>query len=343
MFCRCQIIPDAILERLARDSRLSAEQRKNFADTALIDAQIRQLRVQAGKLTAVALSLRQVAAVAAAAPAITVADCHHGQSLPGTPVPNPERSVDGTVKRAAVETKAVADFFRSVFGRNSIDNAGMTMSSSVHYGANYNNAFWNGSRMTYGDGDGNIFIDFTKSTDVIAHELTHGVTQFSLQLAYTNQAGGLNESVSDVFGSMFRQWRAGHDIKQADWLIGNDIMGPGAVARGFTCLRDMSDPGAKHCLAPQPSRFADFAPGMDPHLSSGIPNLAFCLAAKAIGGKSWEKAGQIWYKALTGFPPRPSMTMKSFAKRTRQLATQMYPGDAAVAHAVDAGWTAVGL
>src|SRR3954454_10806175 len=251
MFCRCQIIPDAVLERLARDSRLSAEQRKNFADPALIDAQIRQLRVQAGKLSAGALSSRQVAAVAAAAPAITVADCHHGQSLPGTPVPNPERSVDGTVKRAVVETKAVADFFRSVFGRNSIDNAGMTMSSSVHYGANYNNAFWNGSRMTYGDGDGNIFIDFTKSTDVIAHELTHGVTQFSLQLAYTNQAGGLNESVSDVFGSMFRQWRAGHDIKQADWLIGNDIMGPGAVARGFTCLRDMSDPGAKHCLAPQ--------------------------------------------------------------------------------------------
>src|SRR3954454_19418450 len=114
MFCRCQIIPDAVLERLARDSRLSAEQRKSFADTALRDAQIRQLRAQAGKLTAVALSLRQVAAVAVPTPAITVADCHHGQSLPGTPVANPEQSADGTVKRAAVETKAVADFFRSV-------------------------------------------------------------------------------------------------------------------------------------------------------------------------------------------------------------------------------------
>jgi Zn-dependent metalloprotease len=237
----------------------------------------------------------------------------------------------------------VADFYKTVFGRNSIDNAGMTMSSSVHYGVAFNNAFWNGSRMTYGDGDDSIFIDFTRSTDVIAHELTHGVTQHSLQLAYTNQAGGLNESMSDVIGSMFRQWRAHQDVNQADWLIGKEIMGPAAAARGFTCLRDMASPGAAHCLAPQPFHFSKFATGMDPHLSSGIPNLAFYRAAKAIGGKSWEKTGQIWYKALTGFAPRPNMTMKAFANRTRQLATQMYPGDAPVANAVNARWVAVGL
>src|SRR5215213_6261689 len=124
MACDCQIIPDAVLERLAKDAKLSSEQRKSFADTALIDEQIRRLRAQAGKLTAVALSLRQVAAVAAATPAITVADCNHGQSLPGTPIQNPQQSADATVKRAAVETKAVADFFKSVFDRNSIDNAG---------------------------------------------------------------------------------------------------------------------------------------------------------------------------------------------------------------------------
>lgn len=343
MTCHCQIIPNEVLERLSRDTKLSATERKNLADTALVDVQIRKLRIQAGKLTAVTTSLGLAPTVVAAAPAITVADCHHSQTLPGTPVANPATSSDGTIKRAAVETKAVADFYQAVFGRNSIDNAGMTMSSSVHYGVNFNNAFWNGSRMTYGDGDNNIFVDFTKSTDVIAHELTHGVTQYSLQLAYSNQAGGLNESMSDVFGSMFRQWRAGQNVNQADWLIGKEIMGPGAIARGFTCLRDMASPGAAHCLAPQPSHFSKFKPGMDPHSSSGIPNLAFYKAAKAIGGKSWEKTGQIWYKALAGFAPRPNMTMKAFAKRTRQLATQMYPGDAAVAHAVDAGWIAVGL
>jgi Zn-dependent metalloprotease len=85
----------------------------------------------------------------------------------------------------------------------------MTLISSVHYLTNFNNAFWNGSQMTYGDGDGQIFVDFTLGNDVIGHELTHGVTQHSLALSYKNEAGGLNESVSDVFGSMFRQWQAG--------------------------------------------------------------------------------------------------------------------------------------
>ena len=256
MECFCQIIPNDVLDRFSKDRRLSAEERKNFADTALVDAQMRKLRVQAAKLTAVTASLGLAPTVTPAAPAITVADCHHSQTLPGTPVANPATSADGTIKSAFVETKAVADFYKTVFGRNSIDNAGMTMSSSVHYGVNFNNAFWNGSRMTYGDGDNNIFIDFTKSTDVIAHELTHGVTQHSMQLAYTNQAGGLNESVSDVFGSMFRQWRANQDASQADWLIGKEIMGSGATARGFTCLRDMASPGAAHCLAPQPFHFS---------------------------------------------------------------------------------------
>jgi len=197
--------------------------------------------------------------------------------------------------------------------------------------------------MTYGDGDNNIFIDFTTSTDVIAHELTHGVTQYSLQLSYTGQAGGLNESLSDVFGSMFRQWRANQDVTQADWFIGKEIMGPGATARGFTCLRDMSDPGGAHCMTPQPFHFSNFQTGMDPHISSGIPNLAFCTAAKAVGGKSWDTVGQIWYKALTGSAPSPNMTMQTFANSTRQLANQMNPANATVANAIDAGWTAVGL
>src|SRR5699024_10210420 len=112
---------------------------------------------------------------------------------------------------------------------------------------------------------------------------------------------GLNESISDVFGAMFRQWRAGLDVTSASWLIGSDIMGPGATARGFTCLRDMSNPAAEHCLAPQPTHFSAYHDGMDPHESSGIPNFAFYKAAMAIGGNSWDRAGRIWYQALTGF------------------------------------------
>jgi Zn-dependent metalloprotease len=343
MTCHCSIIPNDVLKRFAEDKKLSEKERKNFADAALVDVQMRLLRVQAGKLTSVTAALARELVVTVASPAITVANCSHSQTLPGTPVANPGNSADLTIKRAFDETKAVAEFYKTVFGRNSIDNAGMTMGSSVHYGVNYNNAFWNGMRMTYGDGDANIFIDFTRSNDVIGHELTHGVTQHTIQLAYSNEAGGLNESISDVFGSMFRQWRAGQTVNQADWLIGHEIMGPGAITRGFTCLRDMASPGAKHCLAPQPFNYSKYKTGMDPHYSSGIPNFAFYKMAMAVGGKSWETVGQIWYKALTGFKPSPNMKMKSFANRTRKLAVSMYPGDIAVRKAVDAAWIAVGL
>jgi Zn-dependent metalloprotease len=343
MACFCQIIPNEVLERFSKDPSLSADQRKHFANAVLVGTQIRKLRTQAGKLTAVTASLGLVAGTVPAAPTITISDCQHNQTLPGIPVADPTNSADGTAKRAAVETSAVADFYKTAFGRNSIDDSGITIASSVHYGINFNNAFWNGSRMTYGDGDSNIFIDFTNSTDVIAHELTHGVTQYTMQLSYTGQAGGLNESMSDVVGSIFRQWSANQDVNQADWLIGKEIIGAGATARGFTCLRDMASPGGTHCLTPQPFHFSNFQTGMDPHISSGIPNFAFYTAAKAIGGKSWETVGQIWYKGLTGSAPSPNMTMKTFANRTRQLATQIFPNNATVASAIDDGWTAVGL
>jgi len=343
MTCHCSIIPNDVLKRFSQDKKLTDKQRQDFADAALVDVQLRKLRFQAGKLTSITRSLAREAVIPVAAPAITVADCNHSQTLPGTPVANPGSSADLTAKRAFDETTAVANFYKSIFGRNSVDDAGMTLGSSVHYGTNYNNAFWNGMRMTYGDGDANIFIDFTKSNDVIGHELTHGVTQHTLQLAYTNQAGGLNESISDVFGTMFRQWRAGQTVDKADWLIGHEIMGPGAISRGFTCLRDMASPGAKHCLAPQPFNFSGYKTGMDPHYSSGIPNFAFYKIAMAVGGKSWEKVGQIWYKALTGFKPSPNMKMKTFANRTLTLASSMFPKDLALRKAVDAGWAAVGL
>ncbi len=334
MRCTCHIVPKAALERLAKDKSLPAEQRKNFADSIKIDAELRRLRNQANKLTRVASLM---------APAVTVFNCNHGQTLPGAQVPNPATAPDATAQGAFAETTSVVAFYSQVFGRNSIDGAGMTLISSIHYATNYNNAFWNGLQMTYGDGDGSIFVDFTKGNDVIGHELTHGVTQHSLQLNYTNEAGGLNESMSDCFGSMFRQWEAKQNVNQADWLIGKDIMGPAALKQGLTCLRDMANPAAKHCLAPQPTKFSQYKPGMDPHQSSGIPNLAFYTAAKAVGGNSWDKVGQIWYKSLTGFGPTPAMKMKAFAVRTRTVAAQLYPGNTAVVNAVDAGWKKVGL
>lgn len=120
-------------------------------------------------------------------------------------------------------------------------------------------------------------------------------------------------------------------------------MGPGATARGFTCLRDMSNPAAAHCLSPQVTHFSQYQNGMDPHDSSGIPNFAFYKAAMAIGGKSWDTAGKIWFQALTGFAPNPNMKMKVFANRTRTLAGTLFPTDPTIKVAVDNAWKAVGL
>jgi Zn-dependent metalloprotease len=343
--CCCFIVPVKVLKKFSRDKKLSAKSRKAFADAAKFESEWRKGRevrslvsMQAQKILPSGLK-----APAVSPPAITVFDCQHHNTLPGISIADPGSAADQTGKRAYIETSAVLEFYHSVFGRNSIDNAGMGLISSIHYSLNYNNAFWNGSQMTYGDGDGNIFIDFTKGNDVICHELTHGVTQYTLGLGYENQAGGLNESISDVFGSMFRQWRANQDVTQADWLIGKDILGPGAISRGYTCLRDMAKPGAKHCISPQPVKFSDYQDGMDPHESSGIPNLAFYNAAKALGGNSWTVAGRIWFQALTGFGPTPNMTMKQFANRTRTLAGSLYKSKAAVKTAIDKAWKTVGL
>ena len=343
MVCHCFIIPTDVLERFSKDKNLSTAERKNFADMAKFESHWRKVRSLQTPASALALLSLSGNTPVATQPAITVYNCANGTSLPGTPIANPGSAADKTAKRAFVQTTAVADFYQKIFGRNSVDNLAMTLQSSIHYGVKYNNAFWNGSQMTYGDGDNNIFVDFTRGNDVIGHELTHGVTQFSAQLAYANEAGGLNESISDVFGSMFRQWSAKQDVTKADWLIGSDIMGPGAIARGYTCLRDMAKPGAAHCLAPQPAHYSKYKPGMDPHYSSGIPNFAFYKAALAIGGKSWEKTGQIWYQALTAFKPSPNMKMKTFARRTRSLAKKLYPAEVAVFNAVNQAWLDVGL
>jgi Zn-dependent metalloprotease len=347
MTCMCSIIPQSVLKRFADDQELSTELRQQFYNSIEIDNHIRAIRQETALVTA--LMARQnslagiVPAVLAPAPLVTVYDCHQSTALPGAPVSNPGSSGDPTAKRTFDETTAVGKFYEDVFSRNSVDDSGMTLMSSIHYGAKYNNAFWNGSQMTYGDGDGAVFTDFTRGNDVIGHELTHGVTQHTLGLAYANEAGGLNESMSDVFGSMFRQWQANQDVNTADWLIGRDILGPTAIAKGFTCLRDLSNPAAVHCLSPQPTHFSQYHGGMDPHSSSGIPNFAFYKIAKAVGGKSWLKVGQVWYTVLVKTAPQPNMLMSDFAHAIRATATTLYPGDAALFASVDAGWKAVGL
>lgn len=340
--CHCQLIPDEVLERLACDPKLSKEVCENAAYSAQLSQHFRNIREQSKRLSGFLMEHHGLAPLTQN-PEVTVFDCKQTQSLPGLQVKEPAKSEDDSVKRTHSETDLMATFLREEFKHNSIDNAGMTLMSSVHYGRKYNNAMWNGLQMIYGDGDGKLFIDFTSGLDVIAHELTHGLTQYTLQLEYDDEPGGLNESMSDCFGSMFRQWRLKQDANSADWLIGSDIIGPVTRERGYTCLRDMSDPGGKHCLAPQPTHHGEIKAGEDPHNTSGPPNLAFCTACKQAGGKSWETIGRVWYHVMTTSGMVPRMNMTQFAAKTRASAVELFGKESAAEAAVDAGWKKVGL
>jgi Zn-dependent metalloprotease len=346
--CDRFIVPTAVLSRFAEDDSIPAESREAMRQSAAVEPMWRDLRIahtnatQSSLLAAEFTGLR-LADVLATVPAVTVYDCKNTQSLPGSPVADPGNSTDATAKRAFDTTHAVVDYYRECFGRNSVDDRGMTLMSSIHYGVRYDNAFWNGAQMTYGDGDGQVFTDFTKSDDVIGHELTHGVTQFTAGLDYTDEPGALNESISDAFGAMFHQWRNKQTVTEADWLIGPGVLGPAAIAKGYNSLRNLADPGSRKCLSPQPSHYRDYIAGGDPHENSGIPNHAFYLAAKDIGGHSWEKAGKVWYAALTSPEAGPSMSFSKFAALTRSAARSLFTGDRTVYRGVDEAWTRVGI
>ena len=341
--CGCFIIPPSVLERLKSDPSLGSDAREAIANTDRLETIWRKLRSAHAAASKAHQQATDVHTALAAMPDATAYNCSHAENLPGTPVANPKASSDHSVKNAFNEANGVAKFYHDCFGRDLVDGKGKTLVSSVHYGKNYDNAFWNGQQMVYGDGDGKIFVDFTGSNDVIGHELTHGVTQYTAGLTYTDEPGALNESISDVFGSMYRQWSAGQTVDKADWLIGSGIMGPAAKQKGYTCLRDMADPGAKHCVSPQPVDYKHYIPHGDPHDNSGIPNRAFCLIAKAIGGHSWEKAGKVWYGALTNKKASKTMKFKAFARLTVSEAKKQFAKDPSVAAAVTKGWKTVSV
>jgi hypothetical protein len=214
----------------------------------------------------------------------------------------------------------------------------------VHYEKDYDNAFWNGTQLVCGDGDGKVFGRFTKPIDVLGHELGHALTQYTANLTYAGQSGALNESISDVFGSCVKQRHLGQDAVQADWLIGEGIFLPGING---TALRSMKAPGTAYDdptlgKDPQVGSMADYVETSDDdggvHLNSGIPNRAFYLAATGIGGTSWEGAGRIWYAALTSGLPA-STGFAQFAEATVAAAVDAGTG----AEVVRAAWAEVGV
>lgn len=276
-------------------------------------------------------------------------DAQNKMLLPGMPVrmEGQPATGDAAVDEAYDALGASYDFFWKVLRRDSIDNKGFALVGSVHYGLGYENAFWNGAQMVFGDGDGEIFQRFTRSLDVVAHELAHGVIESTAGLIYANQSGALNESLSDVFGILTKQFVLGHTVEQADWLIGADLLTPKINGRG---LRSMSHPGTAYDdpllgKDPQPDHMREFVITQEDnggvHINSGIPNRAFYLAARALGGFAWKKAGVIWYDALCDKRLNPDADFDAFARLTVDHAAQRF--GAREVEAVRQGWAQTGI
>ncbi len=236
----------------------------------------------------------------------SISDAHNKESLPGVLIRKEGEAAtqDIAAKEAYDYLGVTYAFFWQKFQRHSLNNKGLPLDATVHYSTNYQNAFWNGQRMVFGDGDGEVFNRFTIAIDVIAHELTHGVTESEAGFIYYGQAGALNESMSDVFGSMVKQFHKNQTAAQADWIIGEGLLNSKIKAKG---LRSMSAPGTAYDdpllgKDPQPAHMESYVRTRQDnggvHLNSGIPNRAFYLAATKLGEYSWEKAGKIWYDAL---------------------------------------------
>ncbi|MBD2492897.1 M4 family metallopeptidase [Nostoc sp. FACHB-280] len=280
----------------------------------------------------------------------TIYDAKNGQQLPGTLVRSEgdPPSTDEAVNEAYDAAGATYDLYYEVFERNSVDDKGLRLDSSVHYGVKYDNAFWNGDQMVYGDGDGELFQRFTKCIDIIGHELTHGVTQYEAGLQYYGEPGALNESFSDVFGSLVKQRLKNQTADQADWIIGEGLLAPGVKGVG---IRSMKAPGTAYDdpvlgKDPQPAHMRDKYTGWEDnagvHINSGIPNYAFYLAAVEIGGYAWEKAGKIWYIALRD-RLRNQAQFKTAANVTIQVAGELYGTDSPEQKAVQNAWQKVGV
>ncbi|MCX7569648.1 M4 family metallopeptidase [Tumebacillus sp. DT12] len=237
-----------------------------------------------------------------------------------------------TSQRAGVDAHYYAgkvyDYYYNTLGRNSYDGLGRTIISGVHYSTNYNNAFWNGTQMTYGDGDGTTFRPLSGALDVVAHELTHAVTDYSADLVYSYQSGALNESWSDAMASV---------IDSNDWLIGEDVYTPNTAG---DALRSMSDPNAYG----DPDHMSEYVNTSSDnggvHTNSGIPNKAFYNFATAIGSR--DVAGKVWYRALTSYMTS-STNFSGARSATLQACAALYGSNSSYYTALQNAWTAVGI
>jgi Thermolysin metallopeptidase, alpha-helical domain/Thermolysin metallopeptidase, catalytic domain len=322
---------------LSGDLRASASRTRTLS----IDEHLRQRRATAGRAPAPPPTPTASTRI--------ISDAGNTEQLPGrvARVDGDPPTGDVAVDECYEWSGETLKLFEQAFGRRSMDDRGSPVLATVHYGRDYDNAFWDGTHLVFGDGDGRTFERFTKPIDVLAHEFTHGVTQYSAGFQYVDQPGALNESMSDVFASMVKQHARSETAEQADWLIGEGIFRPTVQGRA---LRSMLEPGTAYDdpllgKDPQVASMTDYVHTEDDnggvHINSGIPNRAFALLATQLGGSSWERAGQIWYATLTSTDVDSSTDFVRFAEATVSAASRLYPGDPGIADRVRQAWTSV--
>jgi Zn-dependent metalloprotease len=340
------ILPPHLLKEVA--AKGSSSQKQWALETINASSLLRAERMKMGEFRTEFASASMMAATGGKERIVYTAK--NGTSLPGTVV---RKEGDAPVADAAVNEAYdgsgwTYDLYKDVYDRNSIDNNGLRLDSTVHYQKNYDNAFWDGKQMVYGDGDGELFNRFTISIDVIGHELTHGVTQYEASLNYSQQPGALNESMSDVFGSLVKQYSLKQSATQADWLIGAGLLAAGVNG---VALRSMKAPGTAYDdpvlgKDPQPGHMKDYVNTTSDnggvHINSGIPNHAFYVVATQLGGNAWEKAGQIWYVTLRD-KLKATSNFQECANLTFQTAADLFGANSLEQQAVQKGWSEVGI
>ena len=338
------ILPPHVLNNIATHG--STDQKSLAISTLKVTEQMRGQRRAMSDFTAAAFRVQ----AAGGGKERIVYDAKNGTTLPGTIA---RKEGDGPVADVAVNeaydgSGTTYDLYKTIYGRDSIDNNGMRLDSTVHYKKDYDNAFWDGEQMVYGDGDGELFNRFTIAIDVIGHELTHGVTQFEAKLVYSQQPGALNESMSDVFGSLVKQYSLNQGAAEADWLIGAGLLAAGVNG---VALRSMKAPGTAYDdpvlgKDPQPGHMNDYVNTSSDnggvHINSGIPNRAFYTVAMQLGGKAWEKAGQIWYVTLRD-KLTSSSNFQTCANQTFTVAGALFGAGSLEQQAVKFGWSEVGI
>jgi Zn-dependent metalloprotease len=353
--CVCCIAPPNLLAHLAEKG--TADQQRAALDALAASASLRTQRSLIGQIARdTNVGVRTLAGIVAPAGGRqTVYDAENaGRSgLPGARKrgQGDPPTGDAAVDEAFENAKKTYDFYESVYGRDSVDARGMELISSVHYGVGFDNAFWNAAQMVYGDGSGRLFQvgKLTQALDVVAHELTHGVTQFTAALQYSKQSGALNEHFSDVFGSLVKQHSLGQSADAASWLIGEETL----VPQLGKALRSMKEPGTAWSADNQPATMAgylDLPDDTDPrndnggvHINSGIPNHAFYLFATALGGNAWEKAGKVWFTTLTGGQLAPNAQFADAANATIAAAGALFGQNGQEQEALQSAWQQVGL